>query len=209
MMGLMTFHLRLALHYVKQFAADFSVLAWAVAWWFVGRFVSSTIAGLAEPARKAQAVSSDLGARVSDVADRAGALPAAGPGLQQRFEAMTGPLQELSASAGEQVAEVERIAMVMGWVAFLIPTTLMVAVWVPRRLASAARAREVRELMSSPDGTSLLALRALATQPLSVLRTVASNPATAWRADEPETMERLAELEMLRAGVRPRSRRRA
>jgi hypothetical protein len=68
----------------------------------------------------------------------------------------------------------------------------------------------MRELAAAPAGVELLALRALANQPLHALTKVSDDPVAAWRDGEPEATYALAQLELASTGVpwpRPGSRR--
>lgn len=207
-MEAMTFYARPSWRLVWQVASDLFVVVWAFAWWAVGRFADGVIRALAEPARQTERIATDLRTQAADAAQQAGGVPMVGDGLRQPFDGMSGTLSELATSAHQQVIQLEQVATLTGWLAFLIPTLLMVALWLPRRLAFAAKASETLELVRSDDGSQLLALRALATQPLSELRAVSPDAMAGWRAGDPEITSRLAELELVSAGVaRPRRRR--
>lgn len=204
----MRFYARPSWRLVLQIVADLFVLVWAVVWWGVGRFSDGVIRALAEPARQTRQVASDLQRQASDAAAQASGVPLVGGGLRQPFDGMSTTLRDLSAAAADQVTQIEQAATLIGWLVFAIPTLMLIAVWLPRRLAFASKARDTLALVRSSDGTQLLALRALANQPLSELRAVASDPMAAWRAGDGEAITRLAELELATAGVRrPRRRR--
>lgn len=205
----MRFYARPSWRLFWQVAADLFVVAWAIGWWFVGRLVDGTIRALAEPARQTARVTSDLRGQLEEAARQAGGVPVVGDGLRQPFDGMAGNLDGIIASANAQVAGLEQTALLLGWLLFLVPVALMVALWLPRRLRFAARARATLDLLQESDGTDLLALRALATQPLTELRAISATPARAWRNADASVIERLAELELVRSGVaRPRRRRR-
>ena len=191
----------------RQLAADAFVLAWAGAWWWAGRAVDGAIRALTGPARETARLTTDLSRQVTDAARQAGGVPVVGDGLRQRFDEMAGSLGQITASAHEQVAALERTALLLGWVTFLTPVALLVAVWLPRRLRFVTRARVTGRVVGRPGGTELLALRALTTQPLSELRAVSPDPVAGWRAGDAEGVARLADLELASAGVRrPRGR---
>ena len=75
----------------------------------------------------------------------------------------------------------------------------------PGGAARARRAADTKTLTSTPAGRRLLALRALANQPLRRLtRLPGDDPATAWIDDDPAAVRALAALETRRWGVRMR-----
>ena len=188
---------------------DVFVAVWAIGWWFGSRFVDGTIRAIAEPARQTQRITSDLARQTTDAATQASGVPLVGEQLRQPFDGMAGSLGDLALAAADQVAQVERVALVLGWATALVPILIALVWWVPRRLGFVARTAEMRRLAASPEGTQLLALRALATQPLSSLQRVASDPVAAWRSGDPVVTTQLADLELTSAGVpRPRPRRR-
>src|SRR5207237_370822 len=65
------------------------------------------------------------------------------------------------------------------------------------RVASAAVAMRAQ----APE---LLALRALTTQPVRRVLAISADPAAAWRRGEPETIDRLAAVQLASLGLRPR-----
>lgn len=201
----MSFYARRPGRLASQLVGDAFVAVWAIGWWFGSRFVDGTIRAIAEPARQTQRITSDLARQTTEAAAQAAGVPVVGAQLRQPFDGIAGRIGDLSASASDQVAQVERVATVLGWLAFLVPVLLVALWWVPRRLAFVARSRELAQLAASPEGNELLALRALANQPLGSLRQVASDPVAAWRTGDAAVMTRLADLELASAGLgRPR-----
>ena len=72
-------------------------------------------------------------------------------------------------SANNQVESIERLALVVGWLVFLIPVALVVALWLPRRVRFYRQARASQEFLDSSADLDLFALRAMASQPLYVI----------------------------------------
>lgn len=197
----MQFYARPSWRLTRQIIADVFVLLWTIGWWFAGRFTDGVIRAIAEPSRQAGRLAEDLRAQAADAASQAAGIPIVGDGLRQPFDGMAGTLEDLSASAAGQVAALEQAATVAGVLVFVVPVALMLVIWLPRRLAFARRAAEVAALVETADGTDLLALRALATQPIVELRAIGADPVASWRAGDPRAMAALAELELVRAGV--------
>lgn len=200
----MQFYARPSWRLTRQVIADVFVLAWGIGWWFVGRFTDGVIRAVAEPSRQAGRLAEDLRAQTADVANQAAGIPLVGDDLRQPFDGMAATLNDLAGSASAQVTAIEQTATVAGVLAFAIPVALMIVIWLPRRLAFARRIAEVSALADTVDGTDLLALRALTSQPLDALHSVALDPVAAWRTGDPDALTALAELELARAGVRRR-----
>ncbi len=107
-------------------------------------------------------------------------------------------------SAQQQVASLEQVATLTGWLTFLIPTLIVVAFWVPHRVRFAMNSAAARRFIDAQPDLDLLALRALATQPFHQLASISDDPLTAWRSEDRTVIDALAELELKRNGwVRP------
>lgn len=203
----MRFYARPSWQLARQVIGDLFLVLWGATWWLVGRFTDGTIRAMAEPARQTERIAGDLRRQVGDAATQAAGVPVVGGGLRQPFDGMSATLGGLASAAADQVVLLERVATVTGWIVFLMPLLFLAVLWIPRRLAFASLAGQTRSLLLTGHGHDLLALRALANQPLAEVRKVADNPIAAWRTGDPEVIARLADLELARAGVgRPRRR---
>lgn len=188
---------------VRQVVADVLALAWIVVWWQIGRATDAVIRRLADPTRQGADLVDGLRGQLAEAATRAGELPVVGPGLRQPLDAMTASVSGLATQADAQAVAFERLATAAGWVVFVAPVLLVLVVWLPARVRFAVRARDARRIAALPHGRDLLALRALAHQPLRGLETIPGDPVAAWRAGDTRVIDALAELELARAGVRP------
>jgi hypothetical protein len=84
----------------------------------------------------------------------------------------------------------------------IFPLGLVVFGWLPLRLRWKRRAGAAAVLATAPAGRDLLALRALANQPVRRLTKLSPEVAEGWRRGDEATVEALAELELRRLGVR-------
>jgi hypothetical protein len=187
---------------IGQVLGDLCVLAWGVAWGLVGVFVQQTIAVLAGPARDAARTASRLAGDFSDAAGQAQQVPGVGDELRRPFDAASKTLEALVASANHQVASIERLSVIMGWLVFLIPVTVVLAFWLPRRIRFYRRARAAQMFLDSNADLDLFALRAMAVQPMHALAAITPDPVGAWRSGDREVIDRLADLELRRNGLR-------
>lgn len=186
-----------------QVAADLFVLGWIVACAWLGRAVRDLIAAVAEPARQTGAAAARIAGDLRDAGAEIERVPGVGDELRRPLDSAAGTVADLVAAADQQVATVERLAGVAGWLVFVIPVVLVLVAWLPRRIAFVVRSRAAQRFLDSPADLDLFALRAMASQPLHVLARISDDPAGAWRSGDRAVLDRLAELELRRDGLRP------
>lgn len=187
---------------VGQVLGDLFVLVWAVVWAVIGVFVRQAVAVLAGPARETARTAARLAGDFTDAAGQAQQVPGVGDQLRRPFDAASETLGNLITSANNQVASIERLALIMGWLVFLIPVAVVVAFWLPRRIRFYRLARAAQQFIDSSADLDLFALRAMASQPMHILATVTDDPVAAWRSGDTAVINRLAELELRRSGLR-------
>lgn len=188
--------------FVGQLLGDVFALAWSVVWGFVAVFVHGTVAVLATPARETARTAGRLASDFRDAAGQAATVPGVGDELRRPFDAAAVTLGTLIGAANRQVDSIERLALIVGWLVFLLPVSLVLAFWVPRRVRFWRQARASQHFLDAQPDLDLFALRALASQPLSVLATVSDDPVRAWRDGDRAVVNRLAEIELRRSGLR-------
>jgi hypothetical protein len=190
-----------------QIFGDLFVLGWTVVWAGIGIFVNQVIGVLAIPARETARTASKLMGNMRDAAEQAARVPGVGDDLRRPFDAASVSLTNLIASADEQVASIERLAVIGGWVVFGIPVAMVVAIWLPRRVRFYRQAKASQAFLDSSADLDLFALRAMASQPLYVLAAVSDDPVNAWRTGDRRVIDELAAIELRRNGLRmPRNR---
>ena len=94
-----------------------------------------------------------------------------------------------------------RLALLVGWLVFLIPVTIVVAFWLPRRIRFYRQARASQVFLDALADLDLFALRAMAAQPHYVLAEISDDPVKAWRSGDRAVINQLAELELRRNGL--------
>ena len=185
-----------------QIFGDLFVLGWTVVWGGIGIFVNQMVAVLAIPARETARTASKLMGNMRDAAEQAARVPGVGEDLRRPFDAASVTLTNLIASANEQVASIERLALISGWVVFGIPVAMVLALWLPRRVRFFRQARASQVFLDSTADLDLFALRAMASQPLYVLAAVSDDPVKAWRTGDRQVIDELAAIELRRNGLR-------
>jgi len=185
-----------------QLIGDLFVLGWGVAWALVGIVVHQVVEVLAVPARETARTASRLVTNLQDAAEQASRVPGVGEDLRQPFDAASVTLGNVITSANQQVASIELLAVIAGWLAFLIPVAVVVAFWLPRRIRFYRQAKASQQFLDSSADLDLFALRAMASQPLYVLAGVSNDPVRAWRDGDRQVIDQLAEIELRRNGLR-------
>lgn len=185
-----------------QLVGDALVLGWVVVWWFVGRRADRAVLGVAAPARETAAAAGRLSTQATQAGEQAAKVPGVGAALRQPFDAAATSLTDVLAAADRQVASVQRLAELMGWVVFAIPVTIVLVLWLPRRIRFLFRVRAAVRFLDSSADLDLFALRALATQPMHVLGRISDDPVAAWRAGDATVIHKLAAVELRRSGLR-------
>lgn len=199
----MATYARRPMRFLGQLSADLFVLCWGIVWWFVGRFVDATIRAVADPARKTAAAAEQVVEDLHATAEQASRVPAVGDGMRKPLDGAAEQVEAIAAAAQAQVDSIEHVAGVTGWLVFLIPVAVLVAVWLPQRVRFFLRARAAQRFIDSRADLDLFALRALANQPMHRLARVSDDPVAAWRAGDREVVDQLARMELKRAGLKP------
>lgn len=187
----------------RQITADLFMLAWIIGWGLVARFTHGVVAALATPAAKTAEQVREVSTDVSTAADKVSQVPAVGDDLRAPFDAVVEGLGSIATSADEQVQAINQAALVTGWLVFLLPVAVLVAIWLPRRIRFVQTSTAAQRFIDADADLDLFALRAMATQPMAALAEISDDPVAAWRAGDRDVIDALAELELRRSGLRP------
>lgn len=199
----MAIYARRPMRLLAQLGADLFVLGWGITWWFIGRFTDATIRTVAAPARNTAEAADGVVEDLRSAAEQAGRVPGVGDGIRSPLDGAAGQVEAIAEAAREQVQSIERLAGVTGWLVFLIPVTVLVAIWLPQRIRFIVRARAAQRFIDSRADLDLFALRAMANQPMHRLAKVSGDPVAAWRDGDRSVIDQLARMELRRAGLRP------
>ena len=187
---------------IGQLVGDGFVVLWTIGWAIVAIFAYRVIEVLATPARETARTATRLAENFRQAAAEAAKVPVAGEQFRRPFDSAAVTLGNLIDSANDQVASIERLALIVGWLVFLIPVSIVVAFWLPRRIRFYRQARASQVFLDSLADLDLFALRAMAAQPLYVLAEISDDPVQAWRSGDREVINKLAEIELKRNGLR-------
>lgn len=187
---------------LRQLITDIMVVLWVYLWVRVSKGVYDTLEKLAVPGEKLEGAGTSLAQQLREAGGKVKRVPIAGDDLAGPFN-RAGDAADGVAEAGRQQQEVVHdVALAMSIAVLVLTLSVVVLFWLPRRLRWIERARAAARMRTSAPGKDLLALRALATQPLAKLVALDPDIAAAWRRGDADAVERLARLELTSSGLR-------
>jgi len=175
---------------------------WAVR---LGRGAREKVGALAVPGREAEEAATDLDGQLRSAANDVGDAPLVGDTLSRPFRALASTSRDLAGTARSYQDTVADVALLTGVMVALVPIVFVLAIWLPRRLSWVIEASAAKRLMrAGPAATELLAVRALAKQPLQRLARLRPEVVTGWKAGDAASTAALASLELDELGLRQR-----
>ncbi|GIH20593.1 hypothetical protein [Rugosimonospora africana] len=190
---------------IRQLFTDLFIVAWLWFWIWLAVKLYHLVLKLAVPGQKLSGAGDDMAGGLHDAGSTVDKVPGIGGHLSTPFDKAADAARSLADAGREQVALVHDLAWAMSLALLAGPVIVVLAIWLPLRLRWIRRASAAAGLRSDTAGRDLLALRALANQPLRRLTKVNTDPVAAWRSGDSETVDALAALELRRLGVRMRS----
>ena len=190
----------------RQILADVLMLAWAAGCLLVSLLVHRSVLRLAEPGRQMEAAGGQLADGMRRAGEQLGQVPLVGEGVRSPFDQLASSAQPLQQAGADMVAGVERLAVVCGVLAGVLPFLVVGIVWFLGRWRFIRTAAASAAFLDDDADLSLLALRALTRQPLDRLARLSPDPVGAWRSGDPRLIEALASLELAEHGLHFRRR---
>jgi hypothetical protein len=189
---------------LAQLASDFAVIVWTALWLLVGLAVYDAVATIAEAGRQVETGAQGIATNLASAGQSAQRIPLVG-------DEVSAPLTSAADAALNLAGAGHNLDTTAGWLAVLlamavvaVPILLVVMPWLFLRLRFFRRKLTVTALAATPEGTQLLALRALTNRPPRTLIAVTPDPVGGWRREDPYTLWGLASLELRSAGIRIR-----
>lgn len=186
----------------RQVLMDVVALVSITLWVWLGVELYHLVSEMRVYGEKMETAGEGIRGTMADIGETLGGVPFIGDGIREPFDAASAAGAELELAGVEQQEAVHQLALVLGIGLAVVPVLTIVALWLVPRLRFVARASTARSMASQVAGTDLLALRAIAHQNLGALARIDPDVAGKWRAGDPATISRLAELELRAAGVR-------
>lgn len=186
----------------RQLTGDAVALGWVLLWVWLALELRERILKLAAPGRSLEAAGTSFAGSLNDAGDKVGGLPVVGDdvaGALRRAGGAGGTVAEAGRSQQEAVAQ-------LGWVlpllVFLLAVGVVLARWLPGRVAWAREAGSAKRLLSGPDAVEVFATRAVVRRPTGELAALPPSTITRWRAGDPDAAGVLAALELRALGLR-------
>lgn len=186
----------------RQLLTDLLAIAWIYFWIRAGIWLHDLVGKLAVPGQKLEGAGGGLADNLADAGGKVGRVPIVGDELTTPFARAADAARAVAEAGQDQQELVADLAVVLGLAAAAVPVALVALIWLPLRIRWMRRAAAAATLRDAPAGRDLLALRALATQPLRKLTRIDPDVAEAWRRRDPATVNALAALELRAHGLR-------
>ncbi|BCB84384.1 hypothetical protein [Phytohabitans suffuscus] len=186
----------------RQLVTDLLVAIWVYAAIRAAMWLHDLVQKLAVPGQRLEGAGTGLADGLSDVGGKINRVPIVGDELTAPFNGAADAARSLAGAGQQQQDVVDDLALALSLGLLVFPLGLVLFVWLPLRLRWIRRAGAAATLRDAPAGRDLLALRALATQPLRKLTKIDPDVAQAWRRGDEDTVAALAALELKGLGLR-------
>ncbi|WDZ84762.1 hypothetical protein [Micromonospora cathayae] len=187
----------------RQLLTDLLVVAWVYLAVRGALWLHDLVQKLAVPGQKLEGAGGGLADNLADAGGKVGRVPLVGDELTAPFERAADAARSLAEAGRDQQELVDQLALALTVAVLVFPLGIVLLGWLPLRVRWMRRAGAAAALRSAPAGRDLLALRALAGQPLGKLTRIAPDVAEAWRRGDDATVDALAALELRELGLRP------
>jgi hypothetical protein len=187
---------------VRQLITDIAVVIWIYLWVRAGLWVHDMVEKLAVPGAKLETAGGGIADNLADAGGKVGRVPLVGDQLVKPFTGAADAARSLADAGRQQQEVVGQMAVIFAFAAVAVPFALVLFLWLPLRVRWMRRAGVAVSVRDQPAGRDLLALRALAGQPLNRLAKLGPDIAQSWRNGDAEAVDALAELELRRLGLK-------
>ncbi|GHJ52164.1 hypothetical protein Nm8I071_14710 [Nonomuraea sp. TT08I-71] len=187
---------------LRQLVTDLLVVVWVYAAIRFALWLHDLVEKLAVPGEKLEGAGGGLADNLADAGGKVGRVPLVGDELTGPFTKAAEAARAVAEAGRDQQELVGQLALALTVAVLVFPLGLVLFGWLPLRVRWMRRAGAAKALAAAPAGRDLLALRALAGQPLAKLHRIAPDVAEAWRRGDDETVDALAALELRGLGLR-------
>jgi hypothetical protein len=185
---------------IGQVVVDVVVVVGCVLAVLLGRSVSGSIARLATIGTRVQDEGSAFQRQLSAAARALGDIPFAGDAVSAPLRKASGNAGAIAAAGAQQHDTAVHLAHVVGTTIAVVLVVVLLLVWLAVRGGFIRTATAAHRIDRSPDGTELLALRALVGRDAAAA--LGPDVVERWRRRDPATVTALAELERRGCGLR-------
>ena len=187
----------------RQLITDLLVVLWVYLWVRAGLWVHDMVQKLGVPGQKLQSAGTGIADNLNDAGGKVGRVPLVGDQLVKPFNGAADAARSLADAGREQQQVVGKMSVIVALAAVAVPLALVLFVWLPLRVRWIRRAGVATSVRDAPAGRDLLALRALASQPLNQLAKLGPDIAQSWRNGDSAAVDALAALELRDLGLKP------
>lgn len=187
---------------LRQLLTDLLVVVWVYASIRFALWLYDLVEKLAVPGRKLEGAGAGLADNLAEAGGKVGRVPLVGDELTAPFTKAADAARAVADAGRDQQELVGQLALALSIAVLVFPLGLVLFGWLPLRVRWMRRAGSARALAAAPAGRDLLALRALAGQPLAKLTRIAPDVAEAWRRGDDATVDALAALELRGLGLK-------
>lgn len=184
----------------RQILGDAAVVVWVAAWIQLGRSVHHAVNRLGTAGKEIANAGSGLSGALTNAATKAADLPLVGGSLAAPLRDAGTAANRVTDAGLAQESAVARLALILGIAVALVPALPAVLWVIPRRLRWSRAATAATRLRNQDQ--ALLALRAVASRPLSQLQELGPQLGQALLAGDPVAINALARLELADLGLR-------
>jgi hypothetical protein len=182
-----------------QLLLDLAVLAGVVVAVLLGRAVSTSISALSRIGTRVHAQGSTFQEQLSKTATALAKVPFIGKSVSSPLREASRSAKQLAAAGTQEHRDVLHLAHLLGTGLAVVLVIVLVVVWVRYRGGFIRHASATRRLLRGPNGTELLAIRALTTR--NAANRLGPDIVDRWRRRDPDTILALADLERLSSGL--------
>lgn len=186
----------------RQLFADVFVVAWLWLWIWLATKLYDLVLKLAVPGQKLAGAGDGMAGGLSDAGGSVNRVPGVGGSLASPFNHAADAARSLADAGRQEIQVAHELAWALALLLLVGPVLVVLLGWLPLRVRWIRRANAALGVRDGTAGRDLLALRALANQPLRRLTAIDPDPVGRWRAGDESTVDALARLEVRRLGVR-------
>jgi hypothetical protein len=187
---------------IRQVAGDLLVVVWAYLWIRLGFWLHGLLEKLAVPGQQLENLGNNLADNLGGASKALDGVPLVGNGITAPLDKAADGARAVADAARQQQVFVHDLALVLPIGLSIVPLALILFVWLPLRVRGIRRRATLAALRGSTAGRDLLALRALAGQPLAKLSKIHPDAASAWRRGDESAVDALAALELRHSGLK-------
>jgi hypothetical protein len=191
---------------LAQLFSDAAIGIWTYLWVLVGLAVHSAVSTIAEVGRQVEDGANRVAGNLESAGHSADHIPLVGDTVSKPLTAASKAALDIAGAGHNLDTTATWLAVVLALAVAAPPTLAVVAPWLLLRIRFFRRKWTVSKLAATPAGEQLLALRALANQPLRRLSAISADPVGAWRHEDPAAIRGFAALELRSAGITVRVR---